>query len=152
MKRTIRFGLLLNSAEKEALARLAETEGGLSLGAMIRSLIRAESRKRGLWLAGDDNEKLRRGAHGRPRGRTRGERKEALDRRRAAEELDNLGIQASPKQFAILRGIKQLSSEEASAKAAGRHEEAREARRATLNLQAELWRLLHDEQKAGDAS
>lgn len=49
MKRSIRFGVLLNNAERQALARLAETEGGLSQGAMVRNLIRKEARERGLW-------------------------------------------------------------------------------------------------------
>ena len=49
MKRSIRFGLLLNTSEKQALARLAEGEGGLSQGAMVRSLIRQAALKRGLW-------------------------------------------------------------------------------------------------------
>lgn len=49
MQRSIRFGLLLNLREKQALARLAESEGGLSRGAMVRSLIRKAARERGLW-------------------------------------------------------------------------------------------------------
>lgn len=49
MKRSIRFGLLLNTSEKQALACLAEAEGGLSQGAMVRSLIRQAARERGLW-------------------------------------------------------------------------------------------------------
>jgi len=49
MERSIRFGLLLSSVEKQALARLAEAEGGLSQGAMVRNLIRREARQRGLW-------------------------------------------------------------------------------------------------------
>lgn len=50
MQRLIRFGLLLNTSEKQALARLAEAEGGLSQGAMVRNLIRNAARERGLWL------------------------------------------------------------------------------------------------------
>lgn len=49
MSRPVRFGLLLNTAEKQALVRLAETEGGLSQSAMVRSLIRRAARDRGLW-------------------------------------------------------------------------------------------------------
>ena len=56
MKRSIRFGLLLNSVEKQALAQLAEAEGGLSQGAMVRNLIRTEARRRGLWLPPDGND------------------------------------------------------------------------------------------------
>lgn len=41
--------MLLNPAEKRALAQLAEFEGGLSLGAMIRHLIRDQAREHGLW-------------------------------------------------------------------------------------------------------
>mgnify|MGYP001123535006 CR=1 FL=1 len=53
MQRSIRFGLLLSSAEKQALARLAEAAGGLSQGALIRSLIRQEAHRRGLWHPDD---------------------------------------------------------------------------------------------------
>ena len=49
MRRSIRFGLLLSKAEERALAQLAESEGGLSKGAMVRSLIRQAARERGLW-------------------------------------------------------------------------------------------------------
>lgn len=49
MERTERFGLVLSPAEKQALADLAEAEGGLSQGAMVRSLIRQAARERGLW-------------------------------------------------------------------------------------------------------
>lgn len=49
MERTIRFGLLLSPAEKQALTRLAEFEGGLSQGAMIRHLIRDRAREHSLW-------------------------------------------------------------------------------------------------------
>jgi hypothetical protein len=54
MERTIRFGLLLNTAEKRALARLAEIEGGLSQGAMLRNLIRKKAHERGLWPSSPD--------------------------------------------------------------------------------------------------
>jgi len=59
MERTIRFGLLLNTAEKQALTRLAETEGGLSQGAMLRNLIRTEARKRGLLPPADQQKKAK---------------------------------------------------------------------------------------------
>ena len=49
MNREIRFGFLLNCAERQALAQLAESEGGLSQGAMLRSLIRTKAAERGLW-------------------------------------------------------------------------------------------------------
>ena len=47
--REVRFGLLLSEDESVALTRLAEDEGGLSQGAMVRKLIRTEARRRGLW-------------------------------------------------------------------------------------------------------
>jgi hypothetical protein len=49
MDRTERFALKLCRAEKVALARLAEDEGGLSQAAMLRHLLRREARARGLW-------------------------------------------------------------------------------------------------------
>jgi hypothetical protein len=49
MEKTERFGLALSPAEKHALARLAEAEGGLSQAATVRRLIRREARQRGLW-------------------------------------------------------------------------------------------------------
>lgn len=49
MKRTDRFGLILSVKEKQALAKLAEAEGGLSHAALIRRLIRNAARARGLW-------------------------------------------------------------------------------------------------------
>ena len=55
MKRSIRFGLLLSLAEKQALAQLAEAEGGVSQGAMVRNLIRREARQRGLWPSTDND-------------------------------------------------------------------------------------------------
>jgi hypothetical protein len=66
MERSIRFGLLLNQAERQALSQLAETEGGLSQGAMVRNLIRTEDRKRGLWalpLNGDAQPQPNAGAY-----------------------------------------------------------------------------------------
>ena len=47
--RTNRFGLVLSDREKVALERLAENEGGLSLAATVRLLIRAASKEQGLW-------------------------------------------------------------------------------------------------------
>jgi hypothetical protein len=49
MERHHRFGLLLSSAEKQMLKRLAEAEGGLSQAATLRRLIREAARERGLW-------------------------------------------------------------------------------------------------------
>ncbi|MFC2053498.1 hypothetical protein ACFLV7_04250 [Chloroflexota bacterium] len=44
-----RFGFLLTKEEKTALSRLAEIEGGLSLAALLRKLIRTEAQKYGIW-------------------------------------------------------------------------------------------------------
>lgn len=63
MKRTIRFGLLLNPAERQTLARLAEIMGGVSQGAMVRNLIRNEARRRGLWPATDQGAQLQEEVH-----------------------------------------------------------------------------------------
>ena len=49
MNKSQRFGLVLSPAEKRALARLAEDDGGLSKAATVRRLIRREARQRGLW-------------------------------------------------------------------------------------------------------
>ncbi len=49
MGRSIRFGMLLNLDERQMLVKLAEFEGGLSLGAMIRHLIRDQAREHDLW-------------------------------------------------------------------------------------------------------
>jgi hypothetical protein len=61
--RTVRFGLILSEAEREALARLTEAEGELSQATVVRRLIRREARERGLWLVKDslhlDREKQR---------------------------------------------------------------------------------------------
>lgn len=56
MKREYRFGLLLNTAERQALDRLAEDEGGLTRAATLRRLMRTEAHKRGLWPPKDGNE------------------------------------------------------------------------------------------------
>jgi hypothetical protein len=47
--RSERFGLILSEHEKEALARLAEADGGLSAAALVRRLVRQEAKRRGLW-------------------------------------------------------------------------------------------------------
>lgn len=47
-----RFGLVLSSAEKAALSKLAEAEGGLSQAATLRRLIRTVAREHGLWPPG----------------------------------------------------------------------------------------------------
>jgi hypothetical protein len=44
-----RFGMILSPAEKIAGQKLAEREGGLSLAALIRRLIRVEADKQNLW-------------------------------------------------------------------------------------------------------
>ncbi len=49
MKKSYRFGLMLTPAEKHALERLAELEGGLSKAALIRRLIREAAKRRELW-------------------------------------------------------------------------------------------------------
>lgn len=54
MKRTHRFGLALDSAERGVLDRLAEAEGGLSMAAIVRRLIRHVARDHGLWPADRD--------------------------------------------------------------------------------------------------
>lgn len=47
--RTERLGLTLNRHEKIAVKRLAEIEGGLSLSALMRRLIRRAAIERDLW-------------------------------------------------------------------------------------------------------
>lgn len=49
MFKTERVGLVLTPAEKAALLRLAEADGGLSQAATVRRLIRKAARERGLW-------------------------------------------------------------------------------------------------------
>ena len=49
MKKTERVGLVLTPNEKSAVVRLAEAEGGLSQGALVRRLIRQAAKERGLW-------------------------------------------------------------------------------------------------------
>ena len=50
MSRTEYLGLVLSQGEKQLAKQLAEDDGGLSLAASIRRLIRAEAKRRGLWL------------------------------------------------------------------------------------------------------
>lgn len=49
MEKDKRFGLVLTTAEKTALGRLAENQGGLSQAALVRRLIRDAARSAGLW-------------------------------------------------------------------------------------------------------
>jgi hypothetical protein len=49
MEKTEKFGMVFSPAEKRAGERLAEIEGGLSLAALVRRLIRTEAHQRGLW-------------------------------------------------------------------------------------------------------
>ena len=51
MRKSKRLGLVLTPAEKTAVVRLAEAEGGLSQAAVVRRLIRQAARSRGLWSA-----------------------------------------------------------------------------------------------------
>ena len=53
MNRDIRFGLLLSPAERLALGRLAEAEGGLSQAATLRRLIRQAALARDSWPVED---------------------------------------------------------------------------------------------------
>ena len=54
MKRKVhRFGFVLTDDEKQALARLAEIEGGLSEAATVRRLIRRAANERGVWPLAD---------------------------------------------------------------------------------------------------
>ena len=49
MLKTERCAFILFPAEKQALRDLAELEGGLTMAALLRRLIRAEAKKRGVW-------------------------------------------------------------------------------------------------------
>jgi hypothetical protein len=60
MNKTERFGLIITPAEKVAVQRLAEAEGGLTQAALIRRLIRTEAQRRGVWGEGQKVE-VRRG-------------------------------------------------------------------------------------------
>jgi len=52
-RRTERFGLILTPAERTAVLKMAEHDGGLSSAALLRRLIRAEALRRGLWSVTD---------------------------------------------------------------------------------------------------
>jgi hypothetical protein len=56
MQKTDRIGLRITISEKEALKRLAEFEGGLSMAALLRRLIRKTAQSYGIWSVGDDTE------------------------------------------------------------------------------------------------
>ncbi|MCG3209829.1 MAG: hypothetical protein FOGNACKC_03456 [Anaerolineae bacterium] len=49
MNKEKRFGLHLHQDEKTALKKLAQLEGGLSLAATIRRLIRQAAKTAGIW-------------------------------------------------------------------------------------------------------
>lgn len=50
-----RFGLVLTIAEKMAIRQLAELEGGLTQGALVRCLIREAAQKKGIWEKQDES-------------------------------------------------------------------------------------------------
>jgi hypothetical protein len=56
MKRKMRFGFVLCPAEKQALARLAEAQGGLSSADVLRRLIRREAQQLGFWPPSDSGQ------------------------------------------------------------------------------------------------
>jgi hypothetical protein len=49
MRKSERLGLILSMAEKRAVEKLADVEGGLSQAALIRRLIRKAAESKGLW-------------------------------------------------------------------------------------------------------
>lgn len=49
MLRTERLAVVLTPAEKKAVVRMAEAEGGLSQAALLRRLIHHAARGRGIW-------------------------------------------------------------------------------------------------------
>jgi hypothetical protein len=49
VKRDQRFPMMLSSTEKAVGLELAEADGGLSLAALFRRLLRVEAERRGLW-------------------------------------------------------------------------------------------------------
>lgn len=49
MRKSERFSLLLNTQEKQTLEKMAEMEGGLSMSALIRRLIRMAAAEQGVW-------------------------------------------------------------------------------------------------------
>jgi hypothetical protein len=53
------MGLILTTAEKDALTKLAELEGGLSMAALIRRLIRDAAGRHGIqFLASSDGTEI----------------------------------------------------------------------------------------------
>lgn len=56
MDKSLRFGMVLSPAEKYALVRLAEVEGGLSQAAIVRRLIRRAALQCGFWPPPDTDE------------------------------------------------------------------------------------------------
>lgn len=59
MEKTVRFGLLLYPAERRVLETLAEINGGLSLAATLRRLIRKEAGQCGFWPPGRESARQR---------------------------------------------------------------------------------------------
>jgi hypothetical protein len=49
MERKCRIGISLSLVEKEALKKLAYIEGGLSMAALLRRLIRQSAVEKGIW-------------------------------------------------------------------------------------------------------
>jgi len=49
MYRTKRLALVLTPAEKTAVVKMAEAEGGLSQAALVRRLIRNAAKEHGIW-------------------------------------------------------------------------------------------------------
>jgi hypothetical protein len=54
MKKTERIGLTLTRSEKAVAKRLAQIEGGLSLAALVRRVIRQSAQTHGLWPPDDE--------------------------------------------------------------------------------------------------
>jgi len=50
--KTERLGLRLTQVEKQLAEQLAELDGGLSVSAFVRRLIRDAAQKRGIWFRG----------------------------------------------------------------------------------------------------
>lgn len=57
MPRRERLSLVLSSREKAAVEHLAEMEGGLSLAALVRRLIRKEAKDQKLWTEGQGQDR-----------------------------------------------------------------------------------------------
>ena len=49
MQKTTQFGMVLTPLEKHAISLLAEIEGGLSIAALVRLLVRKAAIERGVW-------------------------------------------------------------------------------------------------------